>query len=636
MVMLALLGLQFTSMQAAGKQKGPDPNFHIFLCFGQSNMEGNARIQEQDRQYVNPRFQMMAATDFKNMNRKMGKWYTAYPPLCRENTGLTPADYFGRTLVEYLPEETRVGVINVSIGGCDVKAFMKDCIEEYAKNAPKWMIPMLAAYNDNPYQRLVEMGRIAQKDGVIKGILFLQGENNNGQEDWVFKVKSIYDDLIKDLNLNAGDVPFIAGEVVNGDRGGTCSLHNRQINRLPEVIPGAMVVSSSQCTQNWDYLHFDAAGYRKLGRRFAATYLSRVMPEAKVSDGTEFVSSVTSPLIHADGKVTFALSAPQAKEVKLAGQWGETVSMEKNTAGVWFATVKPETRDIYPYNFIVDGTPVNDPANANLFPNELFKGSILEIPDTTKLYTVRDVPHGQMRYCTYKSELLNENRPLIVYTPAGYDNPKNASRKYPVLYLISGTTDTEETWYKVGRVNTMLDNLIASGKAEDMIVVLPYGNMNMGNPMPSSDEATRAYEVFAQEMKEGVMPYIEKEFRTLNDRRSRAIAGFSRGGGEALFAGFKLHNDFSWVCAYSAYLTNKVMDEHFASLMNNGAEFNALYDLVWFGIGNSDFLLQGVKEHQTYFDAKGIKYEKMNTEGGHTWMNARTYLGATLPMLFKK
>ena len=250
-----------------------DKDFYIFLCFGQSNMEGAARPEEQDM-VVDPRFQMMAAVDFQKTNRKMGEWYPATPPLCREYNGLTPVDYFGRTLVENLPEKIRVGVINVSVGGIDIKGFMKEYIADYAQNeAPSWMKSILSAYDNDPYQRLLDMARKAQKDGVIKGILMHQGETNTGQKDWADKVKIVYERLLKDLGLKAKNVPFIAGEVVIADGKGQCRAHNPLIDALPETIKTAHVVKSEGCTSGPDNLHFDAAGYRELGIRYAEVML---------------------------------------------------------------------------------------------------------------------------------------------------------------------------------------------------------------------------------------------------------------------------------------------------------------------------------------------------------------------------
>ncbi|MCQ2077053.1 MAG: hypothetical protein MJZ20_08555 [Bacteroidaceae bacterium] len=264
---IALFLLAFITCIAI-QAANPDKNFYVFLCFGQSNMEGNARPEEPDKT-VDPRFQMMAAVDFPQAGRKMGEWYDAVPPLCREGNGLTPADWFGRELVYNLPKNVRVGVINVAIGGCDIKAFMQDQVAEYAKTAPQWMIGMLQAYNNDPYQRLLDMARKAQQAGVIKGILLHQGETNCGQADWPDKVKLVYERLLKDLGLKAQDCPLIAGEVVIADGKGQCIAHNPVINRLPEVIPTAHVAHADGCQGGPDNLHFSAAGYRELGCRYA-------------------------------------------------------------------------------------------------------------------------------------------------------------------------------------------------------------------------------------------------------------------------------------------------------------------------------------------------------------------------------
>ena len=146
-----------------------DPNFHIYLAFGQSNMEGHARFEPQDT-IVDSRFQVMAAVDCPDLGRTKGNWYTAAPPLTRCRTGLTPTDYFGRTLLENLPNNIRVGVINVSVGGCKIELFDKDNYEEYVSSSPDWLKNMVKEYDGNPYGRLVEMAKLAQKDGVIESL----------------------------------------------------------------------------------------------------------------------------------------------------------------------------------------------------------------------------------------------------------------------------------------------------------------------------------------------------------------------------------------------------------------------------------------------------------------------------------
>lgn len=249
-----------------------DQKFYIFLCFGQSNMEGHARIEPQDTT-VNSRFQVMEAVDCPNLHREKGKWYTAVPPLCRCTTGLTPVDYFGRALLLHLPKDVKVGVINVAVGGCKIELFDKNNYKDYADSVPVWMKNMIKQYDGNPYGRLVEIAKIAQQYGVIKGILLHQGESNTGDENWPTKVKGVYDNLLKDLHLNAASVPLIAGEVVNADQGGICASMNTIIDKLPQTIPTAHVVSSKGCSVWKDHLHFDAAGYRKFGERYATTML---------------------------------------------------------------------------------------------------------------------------------------------------------------------------------------------------------------------------------------------------------------------------------------------------------------------------------------------------------------------------
>ena len=264
----------FMALWSVVTMKAQDENFYIYLCFGQSNMEGNARYEKQDMEGVSPRFMSMASMDDAKLGWKKGEWHTAVPPLCRPYTGLTPADYFGRQMVQRLPENIKVGVINVAIGGCGIELFDKVNYASYLEKQPQWMKNMTKDYDDNPYARLVELAKIAKKQGVIKGMLMLQGETNTGQQDWPEKVKKVYENLLADLGLNANNVPLYAGEVVGKEVGGRCAAHNPIINKLPEVIPTAHVVSSKDCPCAKDSLHYTAEGYRIIGKRFAEKVLS--------------------------------------------------------------------------------------------------------------------------------------------------------------------------------------------------------------------------------------------------------------------------------------------------------------------------------------------------------------------------
>ncbi len=246
-----------------------DTNFWVFLCFGQSNMEGFPGIKQEDKGPVDERFQVLATVDFPRQGRLKGNWYPASPPLCRPSSGLCPADYFGRTMVSNLPPSIKVGIVNVSVAGCKIELFEKDAYQAYAATAPVWMSNIIRAYNGNPYQHLVDIAKLAQKKGVIRGILLHQGESNTNDKEWPNKVKGIYENLLKDLNLEVEKVPLLAGEVVNADQKGSCASMNKIIDELPMTIPTAHVVSSQGCGCRPDHLHFTPEGYRELGKRYA-------------------------------------------------------------------------------------------------------------------------------------------------------------------------------------------------------------------------------------------------------------------------------------------------------------------------------------------------------------------------------
>lgn len=257
---------------AAKALADPDPHFYIYLCFGQSNMESGGRMDEQDRT-VDKRFQVMADFDSAKRGWKKGNWYDAVPPLSAKGTGICMIDYFGRTMVSNLPPNIRVGVIKVSVPGCKIELFEEDTYTNYAATVQPWMQNYIKSYGGNPYQFMVDQAKLAQKDGVIKGILLHQGESNPNDKEWPDKVKGIYENLLKDLNLKADDVPLIAGELVPADQHGACAGMNKIIDELPKTIPTAHVVSSAGCIGGPDHLHFTPEGSRELGMRYAQTML---------------------------------------------------------------------------------------------------------------------------------------------------------------------------------------------------------------------------------------------------------------------------------------------------------------------------------------------------------------------------
>jgi len=341
-----------------------------------------------------------------------------------------------------------------------------------------------------------------------------------------------------------------------------------------------------------------------------------------------------SPVIHPDRTVTFSVRAPNAQKVELSGQFQRgNQPLTKNPDGVWTITVGPIEPNLYPYNFVIDGLGVADSANPEVFPNERFKQSLVDIPgDQPALHSAQNVPHGEMSYGFYDSKTLNRTRPLVIYTPPGY---RAGTEKYPVLYLVSGTTDTEETWFRAGRMNFILDNLIAQKKAVPMIVVMPYGNMMMGTPPPTSPQAADMYRVFKDELIGNVIPHVEAQYRVLADRENRAIAGFSRGGGQSLFTAFSNLDTFAWIGSYAAYLTPEVCHTHFPDLVSKPEETNHKLKLLWLGVGTEDFLYKQAEEFDQFLKEKNIDHQSLVTGGGHTWMNARHFLAETLQLFFK-
>ena len=252
-----------------------DPNFFIYLCFGQSNMEAGARPAEQDKDFNDPRFQFMAAVDMPRHGREMGHWYTATPPICREGNNLGPVDFFGRKMIEVLPEQYRVGVINVSVAGAKLELWDKDACADYlamegADPSRSWLIRIAEQYGMNPYQRLLDMAREAQKYGVIKGMLLHQGESNPDDPAWPGRVKKIHDDLCADLGIDPAGVPLLAGELKYAEQDGVCAAFNEVVlPHLPEVMPNAYVISALGCESTGDQWHFNTEGMRLMGYRMA-------------------------------------------------------------------------------------------------------------------------------------------------------------------------------------------------------------------------------------------------------------------------------------------------------------------------------------------------------------------------------
>ena len=347
------------------------------------------------------------------------------------------------------------------------------------------------------------------------------------------------------------------------------------------------------------------------------------------------VSAQPSP--NNDGTVTFRYKNDSAKNVQVDVQFCGRKDMKRGADGTWTVTLGPAAPDLYPYHYIVDGLNVMDPENPQYFPNEGFKNSLLEIPSKAGSlpHDIRNVPHGRLEYVHYYSKSLGATNQAVVYLPPRY--MENAQKRYPVFYLISGTTDTEEVYYKVGRVNYILDNLIADKMANEMIVVLPYGNptklLNAGSDAATQPQTKFGGDPFSRDLIEDLMPYIDRTYRTRADRNHRAIGGFSRGGNQALYNGLTNLDKFSYLCSYSSFTSTDI-----PQVYDQSAETNKKIHLFWLGVGTDDFLYGNARDYMEFLDKKGIRSVKelTNDKFGHTWMNAKYFLAKTLPLLFNK
>lgn len=624
-------------MSAAKLSAAVDTNFYIFLCFGQSNMEGAARPEAQDLVSPGPRFLLMPAVDDAQRGRTMGEWCEAVPPLCRPNNGLTPADYFGRTMIATLPDSIRVGVIHVAIGGIRIEGYMPDSIKNYAKHAPGWMVGMLKAYNDNPYERLVTLARKAQHDGVIKGILMHQGESNTGDPLWASKVKTVYDRLLGDLGLVPEEVPLLAGEVVQADGKGQCIRMNQQINDLPKTIHTSHVVSSAGCTNAPDNLHFDAAGYRELGTRYGEkmlhllgykTYKKIEVPaDAVVAETT--IPGNEFPKVDSERRAYFRISAPQAQKVQV-DICGRKYDMQRDATGTWMAVTDPLVVGFHYYFIIVDGVSMVDPATDTFFGCHRQSGGI-EIPEGSEGDYYRPqpgVPQGQVRSIYYYSQSAAAWRHAMVYTPAGYEKGR---KRYPVLYLQHGMGEDETGWSHQGRMQHIMDNAIAEGRAVPMIVVMESGDVAAPFRGRFQDYGASFYPVLLGDL----IPYIDTHFRTKADREHRAMAGLSWGGHQTFDVVLTNMDKFSYMGAFSGAIFGLDVAKSYDGVFTRPDEFNKQIHYLFLHCGSEENF--GTEALANNLRAAGIKVDYQVSQGTHhEWLTWRRGLNLFIPHLFRK
>ena len=635
-----------------------DPNFYIFLCFGQSNMEGAARPEAQDLKSPGPRFLWMPAVDYpatdKFPARKMGEWTEAIPPLCRPNTGLTPADWFGRTLVASLPENIKIGVIHVAIGGIDIKGFLPDSISTYIKKAPGWMKGMLEAYNNNPYERLVTLAKKAQKDGVIKGILMHQGETNTGDPKWAGMVKQVYDNLCSDLNLKPEDVNLYAGNIVQAGGKGVCIGCKKQIDELPLTLHTSQVISSDDCTNGPDRLHFDAAGYRELGCRYGEAVARFLGYEPKrphidmpkrIEVPADAVTAETAipgnefPKVDKERRAYFRIQAPQARKV-VVDICSKKYDMQPDGKGGFMAVTDPLPVGFHYYFMNIDGVNFVDPASETFFGCNRESGGI-EIPEGPEGDYYRPqqgIAHGQVRSIYYHSpnSKFGEWRHALVYTPAEYELAKNAKKRYPVLYLQHGMGEGETSWAIQGKMQHIMDNAIASGEAVPMLVVMESGDIKQpfgggNNQAGRSEYGATFYPVLLNDL----IPYIDANFRTKSDRENRAMAGLSWGGHQTFDVVLQNLDKFAWLGTFSGAIFGLDVKTAYNGVFANADEFNKKIHYMYMNWGSDDFIKSGdiVKQLREL----GIKVDSSESAGtGHEFLTWRRGLHEFIPHLFKK
>jgi enterochelin esterase family protein len=370
-------------------------------------------------------------------------------------------------------------------------------------------------------------------------------------------------------------------------------------------------------------------------------------------------ASVQSPVVNADGTVTFNLFAPKAVKVEVTGDFlpeqSNVAALTEGPNGVWSYTTGKLAPEMYSYTFNIDGmTGVKDPANVYVNRDIISFTNIFIVSDEKgdkgDLYRVNEVPHGNLSKVWYNSPTLKMQRRMTVYTPAGYDKGKN----YPVMYLLHGAGGDENAWSELGRAAQIMDNLIATGKAKPMIVVMPNGNTDCqaapgewsrGMYQPSFMGSVNQRPIATMdESFMDIVKYIESHYKVAKGKKNRAICGLSMGGGHSFATSKRYPDAFNYVGLFSAGLNiGGDRNKSFYELLQQNKEvqqqlsrlFSAKPALYWIAIGKTDFLYQQNADLRRYLDEKGYKYEYVETEGGHIWRNWRIYLTMFAQKIFK-
>jgi enterochelin esterase-like enzyme len=351
--------------------------------------------------------------------------------------------------------------------------------------------------------------------------------------------------------------------------------------------------------------------------------------DAADGEGTPAPSNVRGrayPRIHPDLRVTFRVIAPNAKEVFVSprgsGFGNKPISMVRGEGGAWFVTTPPVTPGFHYYELIIDGLHCTDP-NSETYFGWAQQSSGLEVPDPKlDFYEPKAVPHGEVRAVWYASKGTGTTRRAYVYTPPGYDKER---KRFPVLYLQHGAGENERAWSNQGRANFILDNLIAEGKAVPMLVVMDHGYADVPDAPANSN-------AFDRVLLEDLIPFTDKQFRTVSDSYHRALAGLSMGGGQAMNIGIANLGKFQAIGVFSGAIRNLDFSKYLTAYSE---EANRRAGLIWIGCGTDDGMLSMSEQVHAELDRRGVRHHFFTCPGGHEWQVWRKHLHEFAPLLFK-
>ena len=486
---------------------------------------------------------------------------------------------------------------------------------------------------------------------MIKGILMHQGETNTGDPKWAGMVKQVYENLCGDLQLKPEEVNLYVGNIVQADGKGVCIGCKKQIDELPQTIHTSQVISSDNCTNGPDRLHFDAAGYRELGCRYGEAVarhlgfepkrpanlpvaIKKINVPADAVTGEYTIPGNEFPKVDSQRRAYFRINAPQAKKV-IVDICDKKYDMQPDGQGNFMAVTDPLPVGFHYYFMSIDGVRFIDPASETFFGTNREAGG-LEVPEGPEGDYYRPqigVPAGSVRSIYYFSKEQNKWRHTMVYTPAEYDLQKNAKKRYPVLYLQHGMGEGETSWTLQGKMQHIMDNAIAKGEAVPMIVVMESGDIKapMGRGQGMGDYGASFYPVLLNDL----IPYIDANFRTKTDRDNRAMAGLSWGGHQTFDIVFNNMDKFAWLGTFSGAIFGLNLKTAYNGVFTNAEEFNKKIHYMYMNWGSEDFIKSGdiVKGLQEM----GIKVEGSLSEGtAHEFLTWRRGLHEFIPHLFKK